>query len=256
MSQTKRSDYPQNEQIKKHYEKSAKSYNKSWQHSSDFVRALSKKSLECLELKSLDKFVDICCGTGLFTKEICDLAGLVNPVLCVDTSAEMLEKLPNSPLLKPILMDANDFIAIPEKYDKILIKHAIHMINNRELFLKKLFSRLNDRGIFLLIIMSPQMEYPLFEAAYERFNRSPPNPEKIAQLVQTPGFKTKIEPFTYPITIEKNKYFQMLKDRFLSFLYSFTDREIQIGIEELKQKYENEEIISLQEKYVFIIAKK
>ena len=256
MNETTQFFEQQNQQIKKHYKKLADNYNTSWTHSPEFVRAIGQECVKCLELKSTDLFVDIGCGTGFFTKEICDLAKLVNPALCVEPSQEMLEKLPVSTRLKAVLMDANDFIALPNKYDKILIKHAIHLIPNINLFLQQLYQRLNPKGILLLVIMSPQMEYPLFEAAFKKFNDSPPNPQLIARLVETAGFKTEITYFDYPITIEKTKYFQMIQNRFLTFLSTFNDREIEQGLEKLQQRYKDEKNLSFQEHYISIKAQK
>ena len=142
MSKATQSYYQQNEQINKHYERLANNYNYSWQHSPAFVRAVSQKCVKSLELKSTDLLVDIGCGTGLFSEQISEIAKLANPVLCVDSSSSMLENLPSCAGLKAILMDANNFIAIPNKYDKILIKHAIHLIPDRDDFLKQLYERL------------------------------------------------------------------------------------------------------------------
>ncbi len=55
---------------------------------------------------------------------------------------------------------------------------------------------------------------------------------------------------------EKNKYFQMVENCFLTFLSTFNDKEIQLGLDELKRRYKELEQIKFQEKYVFIKAQK
>ncbi|MGF1488282.1 MAG: methyltransferase domain-containing protein [Prochloraceae cyanobacterium] len=251
-----KSFYQQSESIKSHYKKVSKSYNNSWEYSHDFVQFLSEKIVLDLELKPTDTLVDIGCGTGFFTKKICDLVSMIDPTICVDPSKEMIEKIPLQKEFKPLVMYARDFVKQQEYYNKVLMKHMLHIVKNKSQLIKSLFERLPPNGILLLVMMPPTTEHPLFEAAIERYEQLQHHYEDIACLFKKVGFKTTVKFIDYPVSIEKTKYFQMIENYYLTLLSSFTNREIQEGINELKLKYHSLTYLNFRERYIFLKGQK
>ncbi len=252
-----KSFYQQSEKVKSHYEKISKSYNNSWEYSDDFIQFISKNIAQNLELKSTDTLVDIGCGTGIYTKRISALANLNNPTIYVDPSKDMIEQVPLNNKARCLIMSAEEFTKRKdENYNKILMKHMLHFIENRSNLIKDLFNRLPNNGILLLVMMPPVTNHPLFKAAIKRYKDLQPQYKDIITLFENTGFKTSIKLIDYPVTIEKNKYFKMIENYYLTLLSSFNEKEIQAGVNELKIKYKKSKTLNFNERYIFIKGQK
>ncbi len=170
----------------------------------------------------------------------------------------MLTQLSNNSQYECIAMDAITFSSQSKFFDKILVKEMIHHLNKeeQEQLIKNLFTRLNNNGRFLLILLPPTIEYPLFEAALQRYEELQPNYKFLAELFKQVGFKTEVDFVKYPLNISKIKYLKMVENRYMSLLSSFSDREIIEGINEIKSKYSDKDILSFNDTFVFIIGTK
>ena len=154
-----------NQRIKNHYSNIAHNYDELWTYNPDFIKFVAKNIIEKLDLQVNDRLVDLGCGTGLFTKAISEQIQLKLPILCVDSSSEMLEQIPVNNSYKPLIMDAVEFSNNAKKLDKILLKEMIHHVPDKNKLIANIFNSLNPGGIFLLILLPPTIEYPLFELA-------------------------------------------------------------------------------------------
>ena len=248
--------FQEREEVKSHYSRLANKYDESWEYSPDLVNFFSHKIVDYLELIPTDIFVDLGCGTGIYTKKIKELSQLTNPIICVDNSPQMIESIPKNNEYEPILMDAVEFTKMPQKYDKLLMKHMAHHIDNREELFKNLFNNLKSQGIILLVMMQPVIEYPLFNEAKKRCQDFRLNYKDVVALFEKVGLLTDVFFKDYPIRIEKERYFQMLRDRFLCLLSYFDDNEINKGIDELREKYSKESIWQFKERYLFVRGRK
>ncbi len=250
--------YQNTEQIQNHYQQLSKNYDDLWEYSKDFVRFISENICNLLDLKSTDIFVDLGCGSGLFTKEINNQIQFTNPVICSDISSDMLAQLSNDSQYECIATDAISFSYEPRFFDKIIVKEMIHHLNKdeQESLIKNLFERLNVGGKFLLILLPPTIEYPLFEKALRKYEKLQPNYNFLVKLFKKAGFETEIDFVKYPLNISQEKYIKMVKNRYMSLLSSFSDREIQEGINEIKQKHLNQNTLYFNDIVVFITGKK
>ena len=255
---TKQTDnyYQQTNQMQDHYQRLAEKYNNLWSYSQDFIEFISQNIVRYLNLKSTDTFADIGCGTGIFTQATTDLAQLINPVTCVDLSEKMLEQLPSNGKYQTVAMDAFSFADRPGEYDKILIKEMIHHIDDREKLIKSLFARLLPGGILLLILLPPTIDYPLFNAAKKRHQELQPHYGELTEIFEKVGFKTTVEFVEYLVSIEKYRYLKMIENRYMSLLSTFTNEEIERGLDELKNKYSQRSMLQFNDRFVFIIGKK
>ncbi len=258
MAQQSTNFYQDTNQVKNHYQNLSQNYNDLWEYSPDFVQFISQNVCEYLELKSPDIFLDLGCGTGLFTKEINNQIQFKNPVICSDISPALLAQFPDNNQYQCIAADAITFSSQSRLFDKILVKEMIHHLNQeeQEQLIKNLFTRLNSNGKFLLLLLPPTIEYPLFEAALKRYEQLQPNYQDLAELFKQAGFKTEIALVKYPLNISKTKYIQMVQNRYMSLLSSFNDREILEGINEIKNKYSEQDILSFNDTFVFILGTK
>lgn len=250
--------YQNSERVKNHYQNLSEKYDDLWEYSPDFVRFISKNVCKYLKLESRDIFLDLGCGTGLFTKEISDRIKFENPIICCDISPGLLAQLSGDDRYECIVMDAVTFSSQPKCFDKILIKEMIHHLNReeQESLIKNLFARLNNNGKFLLILLPPKIEYPLFKAALEKYEKLQPHYNYLVELYKKAGFQTQIDFIRYPLSIPKTKYIKMVENRYMSLLSSFDDREIVEGINEIKLKYSDKDILEFNDTFVFITGEK
>ncbi|MDJ0599413.1 MAG: class I SAM-dependent methyltransferase [Crocosphaera sp.] len=242
--------------IQEHYQSLAKQYDDFWGTSSDFIEFLTKKIIEYLKLNTTDILVDLGCGTGIYSKAIISQIKLENKIICVDPSDKMLEKIPTNSYYETVVEDATMFSHKSGKYDKILIKEMIHHIDDKEKLLQGLFSRLNEQGILLIILLPPTIEYPLFEKALSVYESVQPHYNALVNLCENIGFKTTVNFIEYPVSIPKEKYFNMVKNRYMSLLSRFNDEEINQGLQEMKEKYTNLSNLEFCDRFVFLSAKK
>ena len=256
MKQSSASFYQQSSQIQNHYNKIAQTYNNSWEYSDNFVQFVAKKIIENLELKPCDNLVDIGCGTGIYTKKVFDLSGLKNTVICVDPSKEMIKKIPLQKEFKPLVMYARDFIKGEDSYNKVLMKHMLHVVEDKNKLLTSLYSKLPPKGILLLIMMPPTTQHPLFQAAIKKYERLQPHYQEIVSLFEKLEFKTTVKFIDYSVSIKKIKFLEMIKNYYLTLLSSFSEAEIRAGINELEFKYRNLTNLDFCERYVFIKGEK
>ena len=53
-----------------------------------------------------------------------------------------------------------------------------------------------------------------------------------------------------------SRYLKMVENRYMSLLSTFSDREIQQGLDELKNKYSQRSMLQFNDRFVFITGKK
>ncbi len=248
--------YQQHQKIQNHYRKLAQNYDDLWTYSPDFIKFIAQNIIEQLNLQFTDKLADLGCGTGLFAKEIHNQIKLKYPIVCVDSSPEMLEQIPLNNTYKPLLMDAIDFASQADNSDKIFIKEMIHHISDKQKLIANLFNRLNAGGILLLILLPTTIEYPLFESAKKRYEQLQPHYRELEDIFERVGFQTSVSFVKYPLSLDKDKYFRMVENRYMSLLSMFSDEEISQGIKEMKKKYSEQLTLDFNDVFVFIKGQK
>jgi ubiquinone/menaquinone biosynthesis C-methylase UbiE len=245
-----------NSVIHTHYTRLSQRYDAFLYYSPDFVRQQTSKMIEKLALNEGDIFVDLGCGTGMYSLDILAQIPLKNPVIGVDPFPQMLAQIPANAPIKQLAMDALTFSTRPGVYNKILMKEAIHHIDNRQTLFKNLYEHLAPGGILLLVHVPPKVEYPLFRKALERCLNWHANPDELTTLLQQEKFQVERDEFVYRHRIPKEKYFEMVKNCYMSVLSSLEPEAIQAGLQEMESTYANQEILEFNDRFDFITAKK
>ena len=84
-----------------------------------------------------------------------------------------------------------------------------------------------------------------------KLNKSLERDKKILKLI-TKLFPGRIKKkFIYNVKIDKKKYLDMIKNRYISTLISLTEKQIYSGIQEINQKYKN--TLKFKDKLICII---
>ncbi|TMM52172.1 class I SAM-dependent methyltransferase [Maribacter algarum] len=252
-------DYPPEltRKTKKHYDSISDNYDELWTYSKDFVTEITKNIISLLEIKETDVIVDFGCGTGIYSKAIRQQVSLKKPIICTDISEKMLSKINDGPSYTLFHKGAIQFSELKLQYDKVFIKEMIHHVKRgRQRLYDNIYNNLNKSGIFIILLLPPKIEYPLFTEAIKYYEENQPHYSEIEKGMKTSGFLTEVSFVEYPLEIEKGKYFAMVRNRYMSLLSEFTDSEIENGINEMESKYKNENILKFNDIFVVVKGRK
>lgn len=242
--------------IDKHYKDLAQNYDKYLYYSPHFVRTLTEEMIEKLDLNKDDIFVDLGGGTGMYSLNIHAQIRFKHYSYCVDAYQEMLNQIPDEAkwYIKPVCMDALTFSGQSYRYNKVLIKEAVHHISERERLFANLYSRLSEKGRLLLVHVPPDIQYPIFEKALQRARRWHADPDKLTFQLKNVGFHVERDFIDYPHRIPKQKYFEQVRTRFMSVLTSFSENEIDEGLAEMEQKYKEKQLLEFVDHFDYLTA--
>jgi SAM-dependent methyltransferase len=238
-----------------HYDRLADRYDQNWAYSPEFIDWMTGHILDRLTVRVGERVADMGCGTGLYAKS---LAERVGTVLCVDPSPKMLAQLPSGAALQPIQASAEDVVAgrvaLPyTQLDAMLVKEAIHHVRDPAAVLDGLGQLLAPGGRLLVVMLPARIEYPLFAAALELFERLQPDPEAIADAMRTAGLSVDLRDESFTLSFEKSRYLSMVRSRYMSLLSSFDDDELERGIAEIDQRCPGERV-TYRDRHAFILA--
>jgi SAM-dependent methyltransferase len=238
-----------------HYDRLADRYDQNWAYSPAFIDWMTGHILDRLTLRVGERVADIGCGTGLYAK---GLAERVGTVLCVDPSPKMLAQLPTGAALQPIRASAEDVAAGRVKLpygqlDAVLIKEAIHHVRDPAAVLHGLGQLLASAGRLLVVMLPARIEYPLFAAALELFERLQPDPEAIADAMRTADLSVDLRYESFALSFEKSRYLAMVRSRYMSLLSAFDDDELERGIAEIDERYPAERL-TYRDRHAFVLG--
>jgi trans-aconitate methyltransferase len=242
--------------LDKHYRRIADRYTDYLSYADDFVPTLAGKMAEMLRLKEDDVLVDLGGGSGIYTAALLDQVDLRQPVVLVDYFAEMLDQVPDDLPVEKVTMDALAFAAEPRRYDKVLIKETVHHIDDRPLLMRRLYERLEPGGALLLVHVPPDLDYPLFEEALERAKSWHADPDELEEQLDAAGFETDRDAVDWRHSLPKQRYFDMVASGYMSVLSSFSDEELQRGLEEMAQTYADTEVLEFTDHFDYLVGYK
>lgn len=237
--------------LSEHYSSLATSYDEYWLYSDSFVENLSRKIAKALNLKPEDHFVDVGCGTGLYAMALKDVVDFEHPVICADPSLEMLEGLPANSSFVPVALDATSLLESDIIGGKFLMKEAVHHIDNKESLFQAIAKRLGPNDVFLILLLPPTIDYPLFSAALRRYEELQPHYNELIEIAKVAGLNAEAWMESLPLEIEKSRYLSMVAGRYMSLLSTFTDVEIEKGLAEIEACHP-EDILRFDDTFVFL----
>lgn len=242
--------------LEKHYRRIADRYTDYLSYSDDFVPTLAAKMVEMLRLKEDDVLVDLGGGSGIYTAALLDEVALRDPVILVDSFAEMLDQVPEDLPVEKVHMDALAFAAEPRRYDKVLIKETVHHIDDRLLLMRRIYERLNPGGALLLVHVPPDLDYPLFEDALERARSWHADPDELERQLDAAGFQTDRAAVDWRHSMPKQRYFEMVASGYMSVLSSFSDDELRRGLREMEQTHADREMVEFTDHFDYLVGYK
>ena len=228
--------------------------NKTWLSSKDYINSFNNFLINNVKLKSKSKILDIGCGRGKILGDLYTKLKLSSKPIGIDTEnhKDKDDKISfkKSDAVK-FLENDNNF------YDLILIKQTIHLLKMNQIkkLIKLCKKHLSPKGkIFILTIDYKNNEIPTFELMKKNLQKSFMRDEKILEMLKKDNKNTKIKKFIYTVKILKQKYLQMISDRYISTLLSFKASEIKKGINEIKLNFDKK--IVFKDKLLCLILTK
>ena len=228
--------------------------NKTWLSSVKYINSFNQFILKQVNLDKHSRILDIGCGRGKILGNLSNKLKLSKkPIgLDIENHKDKSKKI----IFKKI--DALSFVSKTKlTFDLILIKQTIHLLKKKQV--KKLLSicknKLNPNGKVIILSLDPKKnEIPTFPLMKEKLRISLNKDEKLFDLIFKNKSKLNIKKFTYEVKILKNKYLQMIRNRYMSTLLNFTDEELKNGIIEIKNDYGN--LLKFKDRLICFILKK
>ena len=128
------------------------------------------------------------------------------------------------------------------KFDLIMIKQTLHFFNKdkRKKLIKACKNNLKKNGVLLIFSLNTlNNEIPCFKLMKQKLNRGLKRDSRMLKSARKILKNHKVDKFKFKVLITKNKYIQMLKQKYISCLVNLTKKQINKGINEIKDIYHN-----------------
>jgi ubiquinone/menaquinone biosynthesis C-methylase UbiE len=239
-----------------HYARLADAYDANWGHTPQYVAYMCRNIASRLRVRSGDRVADIGAGTGLFLRAVEDMIAAEHPIVCVDPSRPMLDRLPPDPRLMPLQATAEQVAdrEVPLPYDQldaILMKEAIHHVDDIPGMLRGMADLMAPGARFLVITLPPQLDYPLFDAALERFAKRQPEPSGIAEDMRRAGLEAELEYGEFTVRVDRDHYIELVGRRWMSVLSTFSEAELAAGLDEMRHRHPGPEL-EFADRFAFV----
>ena len=213
--------------------------NKTWLSSKSYISQFNKFLKTKINLNNNSKILDIGCGRANIISALQKKYKFKDKPIGIDLVA-------NKDVKKNIVfkkIDALKYLKKQKKYDLILIKQTIHFFSktnlNRLLNLAK--KSLNPKGkILIFSLKTKNNKIPCFKKMRENLEKSLKRDESLFKIIKKNLKAISYTNFNFKVNISKQKYVRMLRERYISCLLNMSNKDIKLGISEIKLKYNNQ----------------
>lgn len=235
----------------KSFDRISQDYDSLWYFSAEYQAWMLKNILSNLLLSKDSIFADIGGGTGVVTTKLVELSGIAQAT-CVEPSPDMLEQARRHSNLICENMTAEEFAKTKSGFTHILIKETIHHVKSRVNFLRTLKEQ-NPTARTLIVTRPSRPGFLLFEKAYSEFRKNQPSLDTLLFEISSAGLHAEVKTLEWPVSLPKEQWFKMLRARFISDLFKFSNEEIETGIAEIDRDSLTEQI-QFNDSLIFIIV--
>ena len=213
--------------------------NKTWLSSKSYILRFNKFLKSKVNLNKKLKVLDIGCGRANIISVLQKKYKFKNKPVGIDVVA-------NRDVKKNIVfkkIDALKYLKKREKYDLILIKQTIHFFTKSKLnhLLNLAKKSLNPKGkILIFSLITKNNQIPCFKKMKKNLEKSLKKDENLFKLIKKNLKEISCTNFNFKVNISKQKYIRMIRNRYVSCLLNMNNKEIKLGISEIKSNYKNQ----------------
>jgi len=216
--------------------------NKTWLSSAAYINSFNIFLLKKKKLNKNSRILDIGCGRGKIFGSLSRKLKLINKPIGIDPvihkDVDRSIEFKSQDVFKFFELNQN-------KFDLIMIKQTLHFFDKikRTKLIKICKKKLKKGGVLIIFsLVTENNEIPCFKFMKQKLNRSL---KKDSRMLTTTckllkNYQTDI--FKFKVSMMKNKYIQMLKQKYISCLINLNKVQISNGINEIK-KLPNKKII-------------
>lgn len=246
--------------ISNHYARLAGGYDALWDHSPAFREWMVNQIVDVAKLTGPVTVADVGGGTGIFAAELIRQLDGHATIYLIDPSAEMLSQSPVDARLHRVCTsaeNARDALARlgVEALDFLLVKEAVHHFSERRATLRDLSGLVKTGGSLLVVMLPTHIEYPLFDAALNRFTKMQPDPADIESYLATAGMRVTRELRGFHAELPKDLWVRMVANRFMSLLSDFNDDELARGVREIEKNLADVETVRFSDNFEFVLGR-
>ncbi len=213
--------------------------NKTWLSSKSYISQFNKFLKTKINLNKNSKILDIGCGRANIISALQKKYKFEDKPIGIDVVAN--KNIKKNIIFKKI--DALKYLKKQKKYDLILIKQTVHFFskNNLNHLLNLAKKSLNPRGkILIFSLKTKNNKIPCFKKMRKNLEKSLKRDEALFKIIKKNLKAISYTNFNFKVNISRQKYVRMLKDKYISCLLNMSNKDIKLGISEIKFKYKNQ----------------
>ena len=211
----------------------------TWLSSSAYISSFNDFLIKKKNINKTSQILDIGCGRGKIFGSISRKLKLTNKPIGVDPvfhkDVDRSINYKNEDVFKFFKNNQN-------KFDLIMIKQTLHFFNQvqRSKLIKSCKNNLKKNGVLLIFSLNTSNnEIPCFKLMKQKLNSGLKRDSRMLKSACKSLKDHMIDKFKFDVSITKNKYIKMLRQKYISCLVNLTKNQINKGIKEVKDIYPN-----------------
>ena len=213
--------------------------NQTWLSSKSYISQFNRFLKRKINLNKNSKILDIGCGRANIISALQKKYKFSNRPIGIDI-------VENKDVKKNIVfkkIGALQYLRKQEKYDLILIKQTIHFFSKSNLnrLLNLAQKSLNNKGkILIFSLKTNNNKIPCFKKMRKNLEKSLKRDEVLFKIIKKNLKEISYTYFNFKVNISKQKYVRMIRERYISCLLNMSNKDIDLGISEVKLKYKKQ----------------
>ena len=211
--------------------------NKTWLSSSAYINSFNTFLLRKKKLNKNSQILDIGCGRGKIFGALSRKLKLINKPIGIDP---VIHKDVDKSIDFKSVNIFKFFKSSQNKFDLIMIKQTLHFFNKdkRTRLIKICKKNLKKNGVLVIFsLVTENNEIPCFKLMKQKLIRGLERDSRMLTTTSNLLIDYQIDIFKFKVSMTKDKYIQMLQQRYISCLVNLNKDQISNGIKEVKKLF-------------------